>query len=175
MEILEHCVRNATTNTMQSTERKLGERRCGMREIIFKAKRIDNGGWVEGWILKDEVTGQYFIHGSGNSVNESDKVNEEGCLRFVAFEVDTSTICQYTGLTDKNGQKIWEHDIVRRTDLHLTEQPSVGIIEYDVENTAFVIHWIDVVNYSPTYPWKDKIEVIGNVFDNPELLTGDVE
>lgn len=44
-----------------------------MRDILCKAKRIDNGEFVEGYLLKDGVTGQYFIHAKGNSVNESDK------------------------------------------------------------------------------------------------------
>lgn len=58
------------------------------RNYTRKAKRVDNGAWVTGYLLRDGVTGQYFIHASGNSVNESDKVNEEGCLRFVAFEIN---------------------------------------------------------------------------------------
>ena len=48
------------------------------RENLFKAKRLDNGEWVIGCLLKDGLTGQHFIHAEGNSVNESDKVNEEG-------------------------------------------------------------------------------------------------
>lgn len=79
--------------------------------------------------------------------------------------IDPSTICQCTGL-----KKLFEKDIVKRTDIHKVGEPSIGIVEYDVENTAFVIHWIDKEKYSPMYPWKDKIKVIGNIFDNPELL-----
>ena len=55
---------------------------------LYKAKRKDNGEWVAGCLLIDYITGQYFIHACGNSLNESDKIGEEGCLRFVAFEVD---------------------------------------------------------------------------------------
>lgn len=75
---------------------------------LYKAKRTDNGEWVEGCLLIDFVTGQYFIHTYGNSVNESEKVNEEGCLRFLALEVDPSTICQCTGVPDKKGKRIFE-------------------------------------------------------------------
>lgn len=67
---------------------------------LFKAKRKDDGEWVIGNRIDDGVTGQVFIHAVGNSVNESDKVGEEGCLQFVAFEVAPSTICQRTGLKD---------------------------------------------------------------------------
>ena len=79
---------------------------------LYRAKRTDNGEWIVGNRIDDGVTGQVFIHAAGNTVNESDKGGEDGCLRFVAFEVDPSTICQCTGLKDKNGKLIWENDVV---------------------------------------------------------------
>lgn len=142
-----------------------------MREILFKAKRIDNSEWAEGWLLKDEVTGQCFIHASGNSVNESDKVNEEGCLRFIAFEVDENTICQYTGLTDKNGNKIWENDICDRKGRY----PEV-VKQYQgdwVLDCSYVFRKDVGYNYCNLgfYVCERKcVEVIGNIFDNPELI-----
>lgn len=136
-----------------------------MREILFKAKRKDNGEWVEGYYCKTTI---------GNDVRPSDVIfvpfkvsrNEE----WGWMKVDSDTLCQYTGLTDKNGKKIWENDIVNRTDLHVVSEPSIGFIEYDLENTSFLIHWTNKVEYSPTYHWKDKLQVIGNIFDNAELL-----
>lgn len=136
-----------------------------MREILFKAKRKDNGEWVEGYYCKTTI---------GNDVRPSDVIfvpfkvsrNEE----WGWMKVDSDTLCQYTGLTDKNGNKIWENDIVNRTDLHVVSEPSIGFIEYDLENTSFLIHWTNKVEYSPTYHWKDKLQVIGNIFDNAELL-----
>lgn len=149
-----------------------------MREILFKAKRKDNGEWVEGYLLRDDCTGQYFIHASGNSVNESDKVNEEGCLRFVAFEVDESTLCQYTGLTDNNGRKIWENDIVK---YHFGDDVApirFGVYQscFDSIQTGHVGFYVDWDSKNALRKdlgyWVNMIDcnVIGNVFDNPELL-----
>lgn len=130
------------------------------REILFKAKRKDNGEWVEGYYRRIPCMG---LH--GHYIMPQNPKN-----RMEQYAIDPDTICQYTGLVDKNGKKIWENDIVRRTDLHVASEPSVGFIEYDLENTSFLIHWTDKVEYSPTYHWKDRLEVIGNIFDNPDLL-----
>lgn len=122
---------------------------------LFRAKRIDNGEWTYGY-LYGIWERKYILWGMTNNVPDM-------------TEVDPSTICQCTGL-----KHFFEKDIVKRTDLHKVGDPYIGIIEYDVENTEFVIHWIDKEKYSPMYPWKDKIKVIGNIFDNPELLEQEV-
>lgn len=72
--------------------RTAGERRTDMQEILFSAKRIDNGYTVCGYHVKDGVTGKHFIVAEGSMLHESDKVGEEGLLNFVAFEVDEDTI-----------------------------------------------------------------------------------
>ena len=117
-----------------------------MREILFKAKRIDNGEWVEG--LLTVMWGQCHI------INPNDENT--------AFPIDENTICQYTGLTDKNGRKIWENDIV------LEVQPCKRTfkITYDVD--AFCFDGNEIMLRVRNA--RDKVEVIGNVFDNPELL-----
>lgn len=123
---------------------------------LFKAKRADNGEWVQGYYYQIWENG-YILWGMTNDVPNM-------------IEVDVSTICQRTGLKDKNGELIFENDIIERLDIHDIKGPSIGIIEYDVENTSFLIHWTDIANYSPTFHWKNRIGVIGNIFDNPELL-----
>ena len=131
---------------------------------LFKGKRIDNGEWITGYLLVKKKD-FYICEKPYECMGEYSSLNGQS-YGFGGFKfVDPSTICQCTGL-----KKFCEKDIVKRIDIHKVGDPSIGIIEYDVENTAFVIHWIDKQKYSPMYPWKDKIEVIGNIFDNSELL-----
>ena len=140
---------------------------------LFRGKRIDNGEWVIGNRIDDGVTGQVFIHTVGNSVNESDKVGEEGCLQFVAFEVAPATICQCTGVKDKNGNLIWENDIVAYWDSYSTESglaeaDCIGKVVWDDETISFqVTNRLSAESYEVL---GDECSVIGNVFDDPELL-----
>lgn len=122
-----------------------------MREILFKAKRIDNGEWVIG-DLSHHKTGKIFIKPFNGSALSS-------------CEVDKDTICQYTGLTDKNGQKIWENDVVY---MRCNGLSRYGNVVY--ENGCF---WIDDKKRGRKYPFSNhdvKYRVDGNIFDNPELI-----
>ena len=149
------------------------------REILFRGKRTDNGEWVEGSLLIDYISGQYFIHTNGNSVNESNKIGEEGCLKFLAFEIDPETVCQYTGLTDKNGRKIFEGDIVKFKHGGEFHDRGVWYRNYVIEYVnTFHTYGLRFRNQSIHFACKKSIismhdvEVIGNIFDNPELLKG---
>ena len=126
-----------------------------MREILFKAKRKDNGEWVEGGYFSEPYTEKKFIicwNSFGLGFNEF-------------IEVEPDTICQYTGLVDKNGQKIWENDIVRN------KKGDIGVAQWFEEHAAFMI-WNKTKNCVCYLAENDfsKIEVNGNVFDNLELL-----
>ena len=131
---------------------------------LFRAKRTDDGEWVEGNRIDDGVTGQVFIHASGNTVNESDKVGEDGCLRFVAFEVDPSTICQCIGLKDKHGKLIFENDIVR-----CGENCTVTWCDTFASWRLNTSRWMHSHFFGEACEPED-VEIVGNIFDNPELL-----
>lgn len=138
---------------------------------LFRGKRIDNGEWVIGNCIDDGVTGQVFIHTVGNSVNESDKVGEEGCLQFVAFEVAPATICQCTGLKDKNGNLIWENDIVFVSDA----DGCSGQMDTGVGKISFIegLWYIEGRVQNGLYDIDKcfQIKVVGSeIDDNPELL-----
>lgn len=118
------------------------------REILFKAKTC-SGEWVEGLLAhKDD---KWYIS------------NKAG-MPF-AFEVRPETICQYTGLTDENGNKIWENDIaVRRS----SQEEFIGKIIYD--RNGSLCHREFQTDYEALL--IGSVTVIGNIFDNPELIKG---
>ena len=153
-----------------------------MREILFKGKCIDEtclkGQWLEGYILHDGVTGKYYIH-RDNCLNESDNVGEEGLLRFVAYEVDPETVCQYTGIANENEKKIFEGDICEFSvfDYNGHDIQYKGVVvysgsrfmlwhskesEYYGDDGGFDLDWV--------ISQDDEFEVVGNIFDNPELI-----
>ena len=129
---------------------------------IYKAKRLDNGEWVEGYLSYPFCT---------KKGNESYYFYAKDSLGFFCrCVVDASTICQCTGLKDKNGNLIWENDIVR--DEHGNFYKAFW------QNNYYQFSWVcvktDVFSIGAKWDlWSIKgfeIEVIGNIFDNPELL-----
>ena len=138
---------------------------------LYRAKRTDNGEWIVGNRIDDGVTGQVFIHAAGNTVNESDKVGEDGCLRFVAFEVDPSTICQCTAVPDRDNTIMFENDVVRASG------GVRGVIRFGrycdkKTDYGFYIEWEKSQPYwrNDIYYWQNELRVIGSYIDNPELL-----
>nr|DAR19188.1 MAG TPA: YopX protein [Caudoviricetes sp.] len=130
-----------------------------MREILFKAKRIDNGEWVEGCYLRD----QYHIGGKDIIFYRKDSD------RFTVYTniIDPETLCQFTGLTDKNGKRIWENDIIQ----YGAVAAVVNFGEYGNGNLGFYVDFPEETNYRKDFSyWAKKVVVIGNAFDDQELL-----
>ena len=123
---------------------------------LFKAKILDNNYWILGFLSVNK-TGKYFIRPICGSALSSE-------------EVDKNTICQCTGLKDRNGKLIWENDImVAHLDDNYPEDKTYikvlwrGNGFYTIENVSIDTILIDKFD-------QDYFEVCGNIFDNAELL-----
>lgn len=129
-----------------------------MREILFRGKRTDNGEWVYGYYVckkrpyfKDKgVNLEHFIC-------RNLEIENGDCKQFVdtimtVHLVDSETIGQYIGETDTNGRKIFDGDIVWN----------------NYEEERGIVRWDDNVDFDSIY--GDELEIIGNIYDNPELL-----
>lgn len=161
-----------------------------MREILFKAKRIDTGEWVEGYYVYDYKRNTHLILANvlvcPNCINDR---KEDFSLQ--DYEVDLKTICRYTGSTDKNKNKIWENDIVKlilpdgevrylQVAFKKITREVLCLPEYDEDVVKVELNTICFIwNGDNLLPCIDengtsdvaKMEVVGNIFDNPELLT----
>jgi uncharacterized phage protein (TIGR01671 family) len=138
-----------------------------MRTILFKAKRLDNGEWVEGSLYQSKGLNNELVYiGNRSTYGEVAEPKGSGMIFGRFIEVDPETICQYTGLTDKNGNKIFEGDAVK--------------CKFGNSFEIWIVKWVDHFEYNGYttigyLPFSKEdwhiMEVIGNIFDNPELLT----
>lgn len=141
-----------------------------MREILFKAKRKDNGEWVEGYYVYDNVKNKAFICAT--------RLLYEWLPKVMWIEVDPNTICQFTGMTDKNGKKIWENDIIKYHFGEIYAPIKYGCYQncFDAqkaEHLGFYVDWTgDKCLRKDLGYWIDMVYAmpVGNIFDQPELL-----
>lgn len=130
-----------------------------MREILFRGKRVDNGDWIYGYYFK--ATHHWHNHGIHEDWIATDTVQNGGwCNVRGKYAVLAETAGQYTGLTDKNGTKIFEGDIVLWCGIK-------GIVVW--EGHKFYVKSNLLWDFSD----DDCIEVIGNIHDNRLLLKGE--
>lgn len=131
-----------------------------MREILFRAKEISTDKWVEGYLVKISENDYRIATEEDISWSYTKLGDYDGIMTRVAPE----TICQYTGLTDKNGNKIWENDVVKNVTECVVYKCSYNLYncEYQFNNKN--------ESFGMGYASIHKFEVIGNIFDNPELL-----
>ena len=137
------------------------------REILFKAKVKDSTEWIEGGLIVVKNTARRFIV----------DINSKTALRGVvthcsdkydwrSTEVDPDTVCQFTGITTELGIDLYENEIVECGGYR-------GVIKF--EDGAFVIEWIgngtEFLRHDLAYwAYLSNVRVVGNIFDNPELL-----
>ena len=131
------------------------------REILFRGKRTDNGEWIKGFLFST-IDHTYIAY--RNQYDDDLFFSPEA----VFIEALPETVCQYTGLTDRNGRKIFEGDIIQ------------------FEKKKYSVVWLDGTASFAAKPFEDgrcrpcmncgtmKVsEVVGNIFDSPELLEGE--
>lgn len=132
------------------------------REILFRGKRVDNEEWVEGDLRQDKDLNTVYIFGWNYSV-------DEGGLQREAFEymVKPETVGQYTGLTDRNGKRIFEGDIIKG------KEKATYAIRYSDATASFYAKAALPQRMLPcmTIGTMKYYAVIGNIHDNPELLS----
>ena len=135
---------------------------------LFRAKRIDNGEWMEGFYAL--IGKKHVIISKESEGYYTESVEERHGNEIV--NADPSTICQCTGLRDKHGKLILEHEIVRECYSEYIGEVKFGVHE---KGYGWYIEWISEMSkfYRVDFLYWQKevsLEVVGNIFDNPELL-----
>lgn len=121
-----------------------------MREILFRAKRVDNGEWVDGYPVK---------YPSGKVVIFKECGEPPDIL--LRCEINPETLCQYTGLKDKNGNRIWENDIVKHD-----VSGTIGTVKwYQEDYVGWCVDDIVIDEQQFTDEMWSECEIVGNVFD----------
>lgn len=126
-----------------------------MRGIKFRGKSLTDGKWIYGDFFRNRRLA--FIAADG--------IVENPLASWQAYNVDPDTVGQFTGLCDREGNEIFEGDIVRTS----VAKDDIGLVEWHSEHAAFVVH---MKGSSQWYPLDKGDKIIGNVHDNPSLLEG---
>ena len=148
-----------------------------MIELLFHGKRVDNGEWIEGYYYESKISGCFILSPKIKAREKDGVVINDS---FEVAKVIPETVGQYTGLTDKNGKKILDGDIISAITLDTgNEQRAVvcfGNFIDENNGDEYIGFFIEFDGIKTTITQlameecKNRIEVIGNIHDNPELL-----
>lgn len=133
-----------------------------MREVKFRGKRIDNGEWVYGDLIENQ--GRFFIYHATSETTLIDHNDRD--ITVIATAVDNNTVGQFTSLKDKYGKEIYEGDIIK-------SKYTTYIVKWNKKCAYFSIQEDETPHLLADY--NNDIEIIGNVYTNPELLKGGEE
>jgi uncharacterized phage protein (TIGR01671 family) len=129
-----------------------------MREILYRARREDNGEWVHGTPYQEYDS--FWQEWEWKIQTKHPLTN----VPYMHLTVDRKTISQFTGLADKNHKKIFEGDIVVHHTIPM-------LVKWDEDSASFVVGYnMNEQYYENMLHGSGYLEVIGNVYDNPELL-----
>ena len=138
------------------------------REILFRAKRSDDGEWVEGLLFYSHGLGVYKITKSNGWIPSYSNPDEGESTEYI--DIIPDTICQFTGLTDNNGTKVFEGDVLKIH--HNKEYMRPLTCEWDKDNSCFC--YVDKEDFEQKYYLNisdlSMDEVIGNIYDNINLI-----
>ena len=147
------------------------------RELLFRGKRLDNGEWVEGSLLKGTIDGKaaHLIFADNFSLVGNDVKALSHAL------VDPDTVGQYVGFSDSNGKRVFEDDIIRKT-FSIRVEPDFVEDQALLWAGGAVVEFVYVQSigertsdFEPTNDFRgsriiSNAEVIGNIHDNRDLL-----
>lgn len=137
------------------------------REILFRGKRKDNGEWIYGVPITDKATNDAYIITSTAGASLKSEINN---MCATGFRVIRNTIGQYTSMTDRDDTKIFEGDIVNARWFDKVER---AFVCYAEDYLTWVLEYSDDEHNDMNLFFKNEIKVIGNIYDNPELLKGE--
>lgn len=142
------------------------------REIKFRGKRLDNSEWAHGFVELHLIDGD-LTKTKRDAFITYDSMSKIGKVYRDRHAVDLSTVGEFTGLHDKNGKEIYEGDILDGSYIHpLTEQKVIRHYQVEFNRGNFYASLIGKSPYGDTilYFRNEQCEIIGNIYENPELL-----